>query len=196
MSTDWQRDIRGVERLTRQTLAEQSSITGFRLSYSESGVDIAAGDRAVSLIAPAARSTFGPRVLQDLGAFSGLFALGTAYRDPVLVSSTDGVGTKLKVAIALDRHDTIGRDLVAHCVDDILTAGAEPLFFLDYVAMGKLAPERVAAIVGGMAAECRANGCALIGGETAEMPDLYAPDDYDLAGFIVGVVERDRIVDG
>ena len=165
-------------------------------AYARAGVDIAAGERAVSLIAPAARATFGPRVLQDLGAFSGLFALGTQYRDPVLVSSTDGVGTKLKMAISLDRHDTIGRDLVAHCVNDILTAGAEPLFFLDYVAMGQLHPERVAQIVGGMAAECRANGCALIGGETAEMPDLYAPGDYDLAGFIVGVVERDRIVDG
>ncbi len=138
----------------------------------------------------------GPRVLGDLGAFSGLVALGNSFKDPVLVSSTDGVGTKLKVAIALDRHDTIGRDLVAHCVDDILTSGAQPLFFLDYVAMGKLVPERLASIVEGLAAECRANGCALVGGETAEMPDVYAADDYDIAGFIVGIVERDRIVDG
>ena len=165
-------------------------------AYARAGVDIAAGERAVELIAGTVRSTFGPRVLGDLGAFGGLFALGTGYRDPVLVSSTDGVGTKLKVAIALDRHGTVGRDLVAHCVNDILTAGAEPLFFLDYVALGTLVPERVAAIVGGIAAECRANGCALIGGETAELPDLYAPGEYDLAGFIVGVVERERVVDG
>jgi phosphoribosylformylglycinamidine cyclo-ligase len=175
-------------------------------AYTRAGVDIVAGERAVDLIKPAVRSTWaglaaaggtdGPRVLGDLGAFSGLVALGNSLRDPVLVSSTDGVGTKLKVAIALDRHDTIGRDLVAHCVDDILTSGAQPLFFLDYVAMGKLVPERLAAIVEGIAAECRANGCALVGGETAEMPDVYAADDYDIAGFIVGIVERDRIVDG
>ncbi len=172
-------------------------------AYTLAGVDIAAGERTVDLIKASVRSTWapvhgpsGPRVLGDLGAFSGLFTLGTRYREPVLVSSTDGVGTKLKVAIALDRHDTIGRDLVAHCVNDILTSGAEPLFFLDYVALGKLSPERAAAIVAGIAAECRANGCALVGGETAEMPDVYAPDDYDLAGFIVGVVECDRIVDG
>lgn len=172
-------------------------------AYTRAGVDIAAGERAVDLIKSSVRSTWapvhgenGPRVLGDLGTFSGLMTLGSRYRDPVLVSSTDGVGTKLKVAIALDRHDTIGRDLVAHCVNDILTSGAEPLFFLDYVAVGKLVPERVAAIVEGIAAECRANGCALVGGETAEMPDVYAADEYDLAGFIVGVVERDRIVDG
>ncbi len=172
-------------------------------AYARAGVDIAAGERAVELIKASVRSTWGlphgadgPRVLGDFGTFSGLLTLGSRYREPVLISSTDGVGTKLKVAIALDRHDTIGRDLVAHCIDDILTAGAEPLFFLDYFATGKLVPERVAAVVDGIAAECRANGCALVGGETAEMPDLYAPDDYDLAGFIVGVVERDRIVDG
>lgn len=179
-------------------------------AYARAGVDIDAGERAVDLIKPAVRSTWGglarsfgagaggggPHVLGDLGAFSGLVALGDGLRDPVLVSSTDGVGTKLKVAIALDRHDTIGRDLVAHCIDDILTSGARPLFFLDYVAMGRLVPERLAAIVEGMAAECRANGCALVGGETAEMPELYAPDEYDLAGFIVGLVERERIVDG
>ena len=172
-------------------------------AYTSAGVDIAAGERAVDLIRSSVRSTWapahgenGPRVLGDLGTFSGLMTLGSRYMDPVLVSSTDGVGTKLKVAIALDRHNTIGRDLVAHCVNDILTSGAEPLFFLDYVAVGKLVPERVAAIVEGIAAECRANGCALVGGETAEMPDVYASDEYDLAGFIVGVVERDRIVDG
>jgi phosphoribosylformylglycinamidine cyclo-ligase len=175
-------------------------------AYAQAGVDIVAGERAVDLIKPAVRSTWGalaaasgergPRVLGDLGAFSGLVALGGGQKDSVLVSSTDGVGTKLKVAIALDRHNTIGRDLVAHCVDDILTSGAMPLFFLDYVAMGKLVPERLASIVEGMAAECAANGCALVGGETAEMPDVYSPDDYDLAGFIVGIVQRDRIVDG
>ncbi|MBA2447282.1 MAG: phosphoribosylformylglycinamidine cyclo-ligase [Chloroflexi bacterium] len=182
---------------TSRSFAHAQHDTQARAStYAAAGVDIDAGERAVGLIKGAVRSTFGPRVLGDLGAFGGLFALGASYRDPVLVSSTDGVGTKLKVAIALDRHDTIGRDLVAHCVDDILTTGAEPLFFLDYVALGELIPERVAQIVEGMAAECRANGCALIGGETAEMPDVYRADDYDLAGFIVGVVERDWIVDG
>jgi len=175
-------------------------------AYARAGVDIVAGERAIDLIKPAVRSTWaglaagfggnGPRVLGDLGAFSGLVALGNALKDPVLVSSTDGVGTKLKVAIELDRHDTIGRDLVAHCVDDILTSGAVPLFFLDYVGMGKLDPDRLASIVRGMAAECRENGCALVGGETAELPELYAPNEYDLAGFIVGVVERDKIVDG
>lgn len=165
-------------------------------AYAAAGVDIEAGERAVELMKSAVRSTHGPKVLGRLGAFSGLFSLGDEYRDPVLVSSTDGVGTKLKVAIAMDRHDTIGRDLVAHCVDDILTSGATPIFFLDYVAMGKLVPERVASIVNGMAEECRANECALIGGETAEMPDVYQADDYDIAGFIVGVVERDSIVDG
>jgi phosphoribosylformylglycinamidine cyclo-ligase len=175
----------------------QSSVLSPQSSrYAAAGVDIAAGERAVELMRTAVRSTHGPRVLGDLGAFGGLFRLGSAYRDPILVSSTDGVGTKLKVAIALQRYDTIGRDLVAHCVNDILTTGAEPLFFLDYVAMGRLDPERVAEIVTGMALECRENGCALIGGETAEMPDLYAPGDFDLAGFIVGVVERDRLVDG
>ncbi|MGE3911445.1 MAG: phosphoribosylformylglycinamidine cyclo-ligase [Chloroflexota bacterium] len=178
-------------------------------AYAQAGVDIVAGERAVDLIKPAVRATWaglaagfggaagnGPRVLGDLGAFSGLVALGSRFKEPVLVSSTDGVGTKLKIAIQLDRHDTIGRDLVAHCVDDILTSGAVPLFFLDYVGMGKLDPDRLAAIVQGMAAECQENGCALVGGETAELPDLYAPDEYDLAGFIVGVVERDGVVDG
>lgn len=178
-------------------------------AYAQAGVDIVAGERAVDLIKPSVRASWaglaaafggassnGPRVLGDLGAFSGLVSLGHSFKEPVLVSSTDGVGTKLKVAIELDRHDTIGRDLVAHCVDDILTSGAVPLFFLDYVGMGKLIPERLAAIVDGMAAECTANGCALVGGETAELPELYAPNEYDLAGFIVGVVERDGIVDG
>ena len=164
-------------------------------SYRSAGVDIDAGNRAVDLIKEKVRSTFGPQVLTGIGGFGALFAFG-GYREPVLVASADGVGTKLRVAIAVGRHDTIGMDLVNHCVNDILTCGASPLFFLDYVAMGKLEPEKVAAIVSGLADGCRANGCALVGGETAEMPGIYADGDYDLAGFIVGAVERDRVVDG
>jgi len=164
------------------------------ITYSAAGVDIGAANRSVRLIKDKARATFRPEVLTDIGAFAGLFHL-SGYKDPVLVSSVDGVGTKLKIAIALDRHDTIGIDLVNHCVNDIFTCGAEPLFFLDYLSVGKLFPEQVESIVGGLANACRAVGCALIGGETAEMPGLYAPGDYDLAGFIVGVVERDGILD-
>ncbi len=164
-------------------------------SYRAAGVDIDAGNRAVELIKEKVRSTFGPRVLTGIGGFGSLFAF-EGYRNPVLVASADGVGTKLKVAIAVGRHDTIGVDLVNHCVNDILTCGATPLFFLDYVAMGKLEPEKVAAIVSGLADGCKANGCALVGGETAEMPGIYGEGDYDLAGFIVGAVERDRVVDG
>ncbi len=164
-------------------------------SYREAGVDIDAGNRAVDLIKEKVRSTFGPQVLTGIGGFGSLFAFG-GYKEPVLVASADGVGTKIKIAIAMDRHDTIGVDLVNHCVNDILTCGATPLFFLDYVAMGKLSPEKVAHVVGGLADACRANGCALVGGETAEMPGIYSGEDYDLAGFIVGAVERDQIVDG
>lgn len=164
-------------------------------AYARAGVNLRAAERAVQLIAPLARTTHGPQVLNEIGAFGGLFAL-SGYREPVLVASTDGVGTKLKIAFALDRHDTLGRDLVALSVNDILTTGARPLFFLDYIALGRLVPERVQALVAGMADECRANGCALLGGETAEMPDLYPPDEYDLAGFVVGAVERSRLVDG
>ncbi len=164
-------------------------------SYREAGVDIDAGNRAVDLIKDKVRSTFGPQVLTGIGGFGSLFAFG-GYKEPVLVASADGVGTKLKIAIAMDRHDTVGVDLVNHCVNDILTCGATPLFFLDYVAMGKLYPEKIAQIVGGLAEACRANGCALVGGETAEMPGIYSGDDYDLAGFIVGAVERDQVVDG
>ena len=164
------------------------------ITYSAAGVDIDAANRSVRLIKDKARATFRPEVLTDIGAFAGLFRI-SGYRDPVLVSSVDGVGTKLKIAIALDRHDTIGIDLVNHCVNDIFTCGAEPLFFLDYLSVGKLFPEQVESIVGGLANACSAVGCALIGGETAEMPGLYAPGDYDLAGFIVGVVERDGILD-
>jgi phosphoribosylformylglycinamidine cyclo-ligase len=167
------------------------------ITYRDSGVDVAAGDRAVELIKPHAKRTFREGVLGDIGMFGGLFGLDTSkYHQPVLVSGTDGVGTKLMVAFAADKHDTVGQDCVAMCVNDILVQGAEPLFFLDYVAVGKLIPEKVATIVGGVADGCRLGGCALIGGETAEMPGMYGEDEYDLAGFAVGVVERDRIIDG
>ncbi|MDR1605069.1 MAG: phosphoribosylformylglycinamidine cyclo-ligase [Gracilibacteraceae bacterium] len=167
------------------------------LTYREAGVDIEAGAQAVELIKPLAVATWRPGVLGALGGFSGLFAPDlTAYPDPVLVSGTDGAGTKLRVAFALNRHDTIGQDVVAMCVNDILTQGAEPLFFLDYLAVGRLEPERVAAVVSGVAEGCRLAGCALLGGETAEMPGFYEPEEYDLAGFAVGIVNRDRLVDG
>jgi phosphoribosylformylglycinamidine cyclo-ligase len=166
-------------------------------AYAASGVDIDALNRAKQLIAASVRSTRRPEVLADAGAFGGLFALSPlGMRDPVLVASVDSVGTKLKVAFALDRHDTIGADIVAHCVDDILTCGARPLFFLDYLGLGTLPPETIASIVAGVAAGCRAAGCALIGGETAQLPGFYAPGEYDLAGTIVGIVERDRIISG
>lgn len=167
------------------------------LTYADAGVDIEAGNEAVRLMRGAVRSTFRPEVLADIGGFGGFFALDTArYREPVLVSGTDGVGTKLRVAMLTGRHDTIGIDAVAMCVNDILVQGAEPLFFLDYLAVGKLVPEKVAAIVGGVAEGCRRAGCALVGGETAEMPGFYGPEEYDIAGFAVGVVERSRIIDG
>ncbi len=166
------------------------------LNYRQSGVDIEAGDEAVRRIAPLARATFRPEVLGEIGAFAGFVRVPQGYRDPVLVSSTDGVGSKLKVAFLADRHDTVGIDLVAMGVNDLLVHGAEPLFFLDYLAISKVVPERVEAIVRGIAAGCREAGCALIGGETAELPDFYAPGEYDLAGFAVGVVERERIIDG
>jgi phosphoribosylformylglycinamidine cyclo-ligase len=163
-------------------------------AYAAAGVDIAAGERAVDLMRASLRATYTAEVLGSVGAF------GALYRSPgagqVLVSSADGVGTKVKVAIALGRHETIGRDLVHHCINDILTLGARPLFFLDYLGIGRLVPQTVAAIVGGVAEACRRWGVALIGGETAEMPDLYGRDDYDLAGFIVGVVAEQEIVDG
>ncbi len=166
-------------------------------AYAYAGVHIDAAARAKELMRQAVQSTFGAEVLTELGGFSGLFALNLGQmRQPVLVGSMDGVGTKLKIAVALDRHHTVGADLVAHCVNDILTCGARPLFFLDYLAVGVLRPEQVAAIVGGVAEGCRAVGCALLGGETAEMPGFYAPGEYDLAGCIVGLVERDEIIDG
>ncbi len=167
------------------------------LTYRDAGVDIDEGDRLVELIKPFARRTLRPEVLAGIGGFGGLFALDLAkWKQPVLVSGTDGVGTKLKVAFATDRHDTIGQDLVAMCVNDVAVVGAEPLFFLDYFATGKLAADRAAQVVKGIAEGCRIAGCALIGGETAELPGFYAAGEYDLAGFSVGCVERAKIVDG
>ena len=165
------------------------------LSYRDAGVDVDEKNRAFDLIRGAVRSTFGPRVLSDFGTFGPMLELG-GYERPVLVASTDSVGTKLKIAFALDRHDTVGVDIVNHCVDDILTTGAEPLFFLDYFGTSKLVPETLAEVVRGLAAACREAGCALLGGETAELPSFYAPGEYDLVGFVVGVVERGRSIDG
>ena len=164
------------------------------LRYGSAGVDIDASNAAKNRITKLVESTFTPGVLGGLGGFGGMFRVPSGLNNPVLVSSADGVGTKIKVAIEANRHDTIGRDLVNHCVNDILVQGALPLFFLDYVAFGKLDPGVVEAVVSGVATGCRENGCALIGGETAEMPGLYTPPDYDLAGFIVGYVEENRIL--
>ncbi|HOL17377.1 MAG TPA: phosphoribosylformylglycinamidine cyclo-ligase [Bacillota bacterium] len=167
------------------------------IDYRQAGVNIEAGEAAVERIKGLARSTAGPEVLQGLGGFAGLFALNTArYREPVLVAGCDGVGTKLKLAFAAGRHDTVGIDCVAMCVNDILVQGAEPLFFLDYLAVGKLDPEQVEKVVAGVAQGCRLAGCALLGGEMAEMPGFYPAGEYDLAGFAVGVVEREQIIDG
>jgi phosphoribosylformylglycinamidine cyclo-ligase len=167
------------------------------MDYRQAGVDIDAGNETVRRIRSLARSTFTPGVLSEIGSFGGLFRLDRdRYRDLVLVSSADGVGTKLKVAFMTGRHDTIGADLVNHCVNDILVQGAEPLFFLDYLATGRLSPEIAERVVAGVAAACRENCCALIGGETAEMPGFYADGEYDIAGFIVGAVDRSGIVDG
>jgi phosphoribosylformylglycinamidine cyclo-ligase len=162
-------------------------------NYASAGVDIQAATRAKELMAEAVRSTHGPAVLASIGAFGGCFDVDTALAGmsgPVLVASTDGVGTKTLVAVALGRYDTVGQDLVNHCVNDILVQGAQPLFFLDYIAAAKLDPEQIAAVVGGVATACRATGCALLGGETAEMPNVYLPGAFDLAGTIVGVVAR------
>ncbi len=168
------------------------------ITYRDAGVDVDAANESVLRMREHIRSTFTPNVLTDVGAFGGMFSLAgiSAYQDPVLVSSIDGVGTKLKVAALIGRHDTIGRDLVNHCVNDILVQGARPLFFLDYFATGKLAPSVAVEVVRGLADSCRAAGCALIGGETAEMPGMYGEDDYDLAGCVVGLVDRSGIVDG
>jgi phosphoribosylformylglycinamidine cyclo-ligase len=164
------------------------------LRYGSAGVDLDASNAAKNRIKKLVESTFTSGVVGGFGGFGGMFRIPTGLDKPVLVSSADGVGTKIKVAIESKRHDTIGRDLVNHCVNDILVQGALPFFFLDYVAFGKLDPRVVEAVVAGVAAGCRENGCALIGGETAEMPGLYAPPDYDLAGFIVGYVEEERIL--
>lgn len=167
------------------------------LTYRDAGVDIDAGNRSVELMKKHVRSTYRPEVVGDIGGFGGLFALNCSkYKEPVLVSGTDGVGTKLEIAFRLDRHETIGQDAVAMCVNDILAQGAEPLFFLDYLAVGKLDPEKVAAVVSGVAKACKESGCALIGGETAEMAGFYRPGEYDIAGFAVGVVDRESIITG
>jgi len=165
--------------------------------YAEAGVDIDAKASALARARAAIRSTFTPGVLGDVGGFGGLFRPDfSIYREPVLVASTDGVGTKLKVAIEMARHDSCGADLVNHCVNDILVQGARPLFFLDYVATGKVEPGLIESVIDGIARACRENGTALLGGETAEMPGFYSPGDYDVAGTIVGVVEREKILDG
>jgi phosphoribosylformylglycinamidine cyclo-ligase len=167
------------------------------ITYSDAGVSIDAANRTVERIRESARRTFNARTLSEIGSFGGMFdGAFPEMRAPVLVASADGVGTKLKVAFDTGVHDTVGRDLVNHCVNDILVQGARPLFFLDYVATGKLAPEVIAAVVEGCARGCRENGCVLLGGETAEMPGFYSEGEYDIAGFIVGVVDREKVIDG
>ncbi|MFZ5449472.1 MAG: phosphoribosylformylglycinamidine cyclo-ligase [Thermodesulfobacteriota bacterium] len=166
-------------------------------TYKDAGVDIEKADAFIKNIRPLVKATYRTGVLGEIGSFGGMFHLGVdRYRDPVLVSATDGVGTKLKIAILMNRHDTIGIDLVAMCANDIVVHGATPLFFLDYLAMGKLSTETATLLIEGIAHGCRLARCSLIGGETAEMPGIYQPGDYDLAGFVVGVVERDAIIDG
>jgi phosphoribosylformylglycinamidine cyclo-ligase len=166
-------------------------------TYASAGVDIDAANRATEKIKELARSTFNVRTLSEIGSFGGMFdGAFPNLRQPVLVASADGVGTKLKIAFATGVHNTIGRDLVNHCVNDILVQGARPLFFLDYIATGKLAPQTITSIIEGITTGCRENGCVLLGGETAEMPGFYADGEYDVAGFIVGVVDREKIIDG
>ena len=166
-------------------------------TYADAGVNIDAGNRATERIKELARTTFNARTLSDIGSFGGMFdGAFPSLAQPVLVASADGVGTKLKIAFATGVHNTVGRDLVNHCVNDILVQGARPLFFLDYVATGRLSPDTIAAIIEGITEGCRENGCVLLGGETAEMPGFYADEEYDVAGFIVGVVDRGKIIDG
>jgi phosphoribosylformylglycinamidine cyclo-ligase len=166
-------------------------------TYKSAGVDLEAGDETVRRIKSFAKSTFNKNVISDIGLFGGFYELDLSeYKKPVLVSSVDGVGTKLKIAFALDKHNTIGQDLVNHCTNDIAVCGAKPLYFLDYLAFGKLNPDRAEKIIEGFSIACRENGCALIGGETAEMPGLYSPEEYDTSGTIVGVVEKDKVING
>jgi phosphoribosylformylglycinamidine cyclo-ligase len=166
-------------------------------TYKDAGVDVEAGYEAVRLMKDHVKKTYRPEVMTDIGGFGGLFALNSGkYKNPILVSGTDGVGTKLKVAFLMNKYDTVGIDCVAMCVNDIVCSGAEPLFFLDYIAVGKNQPQRVADIVKGISEGCIQAGCALIGGETAEMPGFYEPEEFDIAGFVVGIVEKDKIIDG
>ncbi len=166
-------------------------------NYKEAGVDVEAGYKAVNLMKSHVKKTLRPEVLTEIGGFGGLFSLeGMNYEKPVLVSGTDGVGTKLKIAFLMDRHDTVGIDCVAMCANDVACSGAQPLFFLDYIALGKLIPERVEQIVKGVSDGCIQAGCALIGGETAEMPGFYPEDEYDLAGFVVGIADKDKLITG
>ena len=168
-----------------------------QLTYADAGVDIDAGNKAVELMKDSVRATYRPEVIGDLGGFGGLFALNIAkYKEPILVSGTDGVGTKLKLAFMADKHNTIGQDAVAMCVNDILVQGAEPLFFLDYIAEDKVDTQKVANIVKGVADACKESGCALIGGETAEMAGFYSKGEYDIAGFCVGVVDKSKMITG
>jgi phosphoribosylformylglycinamidine cyclo-ligase len=182
--------------MSTEPLSPPASSAPAALSYRDSGVDIDAGDSLVDRIKPFAKRTLRPEVLAGIGGFGALIEIGKRFREPVLVAGTDGVGTKLKLAFELDRHDTVGIDLVAMSVNDILVQGAEPLFFLDYFACGKLDVATAAKVIEGIAAGCEQAGCALIGGETAEMPGMYAAGEYDLAGFAVGVVEKTRAIDG
>lgn len=167
-----------------------------KITYKDSGVDIEAGDQTVDYIKPLAKKTYRDEVVSGVGGFSGLFKIPVGYKNPVLVASTDGVGTKLKLAFKLNKHETIGIDLVAMCVNDLICCGAEPLFFLDYFATGKLLPKHAKEIITGIADGCIQSGCTLLGGETAELPGFYKSNEYDLAGFAVGIVEKENIIDG